>query len=297
MRTTGKFIENSQIAGWVFISPWLCGFIGFIVLPMFASLYLSFTKYDLLSAPQWIGLSNYLRMFTDDPLFLKSLGVTVYYVFLAVPLRLLFALLIAMLLCRKHRFINVYRTIYYIPSLLGGSVAISVTWRMLFGTSSPLHIILRLFGLPRMSFVGMPHTAMLTIILLAVWQFGSSMLIFMAGLKNIPDSYYEAAAVDGAGSWTRFFHITLPMLSPVILFNLIMQTINGFIIFTQVYVVTQGGPMNSTLVYALYMYKRAFSYFDMGFACSMAWFLLGAIALLTGMIFKTSKYWVYYEAK
>ncbi len=291
-----KFIENNNIAGVIFLSPWLTGFLIFTLVPLISSFYFSFTKYDLFSEPKWIDIQNFIRMFKDE-LFIKSFLNTFYLVFVSVPLRIIFALYVAMILLKKYRFINFYRLIYYLPTLLGGSVAISVVWKMIFGDRGPFSLLLFLsFGIKDVSLVGHPNSAMWTIIALMIWQFGSSMIIFMAGIKNIPTTYYEAAVVDGANGLSRFIRITIPLLSPVILFNLIMQTINSFIIFTQVYIITLGGPGNSTLVYSLYMFNRAFRYFDMGYASAMAWVLLIIIAIFTFLFFKTSKYWVYYES-
>ncbi len=290
-----RLIHNNQVAGLIFISPWLVGFFGFVIIPMFISLYLSFTQYNLISPPEWVGMKNIIRMFTQDELFITSLGVTFKYVFFSVPARLIFALAVALILSQKRKLITAYRVIYYIPSILGGSVAVSIVWRMLFGSRGPISAVIEMVTGSSYSIVGNPDTALIAIILLSAWQFGSSMLIFLAGIKNIPSNYYEAAVVDGAGSIRKFFHITLPLLSPVILFNLIMQTIGGFKMFTQAYIITEGGPMNSTLVYALYLFKRAFTFNEMGYASAMAWFLLIIIAIITAIFFKTSDRWVFYE--
>lgn len=290
-----KLIHSNQVSGLIFISPWLIGFFGFIIVPMMISLYMSFTDYNLITSPEWIGTKNLVRMITQDELFKKSLGVTFKYVFLSVPARLAFALAVALILSQRRVGITFYRIIYYLPSILGGSVAIAIVWRMLFGSRGPISAMMKLLGGSAYSMIGDPNAAMWTLIILSVWQFGSSMLIFLAGIKNIPAHYYEAAVVDGAGSVRKFFHITLPLLSPVILFNLIMQTIAGFKMFTQAYVVTEGGPTNNTLVYALYLFKRAFTYNEMGYASAMAWFLLVIIALITTVFFITSRKWVFYE--
>ncbi|MGL1891262.1 MAG: sugar ABC transporter permease [Spirochaetaceae bacterium] len=290
-----QFIHNKQVAGLIFIGPWLLGFFGFIIIPIFISLYLSFTSYNLISPPQWIGLKNFIRMFTKDNTFLTSLIVTLKFVLFSVPFRLIFALAIAMILSQKRKLVTLYRIIYYIPSILGGSVAVSIVWRMIFGSRGPLSALIKIVTGSSYSLIGDPDGALSSIVLLSMWQFGSSMLIFLAGLKNISPTYYEAAVIDGAGSMRKFFHITLPLLSPVILFNLIMQTIGGFKMFTQAYIVTEGGPMSKTLVYALYLFKRAFTFNEMGYASAMAWFLLIIIAIITGLFFKSSKRWVFYE--
>ena len=261
------------------------------------SLFLAFTNYDLISAPVWTGLSNFRKMFLADQKFWKSLGVTFYFVLAGVPLRLAVALGVAVLLNKKAKGIGLYRAFFYLPSLLGGSVAVAIVWRQLFSTDGILNSMISSLGIPfHFPWYGDTRTAIWTIIALSMWQFGSSMLIFLAGLKNISASYYEAAVVDGAGSMQKFRRITLPLLSPVILFNLIMQLINSFKSFTECYVITNGGPLDSTLVYALYLYRRAFEYFEMGYSSAMAWVLLVIVGILTLLTFKTSGGWVYYES-
>ncbi|GIP14140.1 sugar ABC transporter permease [Paenibacillus macerans] len=258
----------------------------------------SYTDYNLLNKPSFIGLSNYTRMFFADETFWKSLRVTFTYVLFLVPLRLIFALLVAMLLNSKRKFLGVYRTLFYIPSIVGGSVAVSVVWKQLFGNDGVAMALLALIGIEqKVSFVGNPATALGTIIALGVWQFGSSMLIFLAALKQIPASLYESAMIDGANRWVRFSKITLPMLTPVVLFNLILQVINGFRAFTESFIITQGGPMDSTLFYVLNLYRRAFTYFDMGYSSAMAWVLVLIIGIMTLLIFKTQSAWVHYESK
>ncbi|NLM11327.1 MAG: sugar ABC transporter permease [Clostridiaceae bacterium] len=300
MRLSGHSKKNSKenITGYILILPWLFGFLLLYLVPMFSSVYYSFTNYNLLNEPRFIGLDNYKRMFFNDPTFWKSLGVTIYYVFALVPLRLIFALFIAMLLNTKMKFMGVYRAAYYIPSIVGGSVAVSIVWRQIFGNKGVIMSLLELIGIHQeVSFIGNPSTAIWTIILLGVWQFGSSMLIFLAALKQISESLYESAMIDGANGWQKFTRITLPMLTPIIFFNLVLQTINGFRAFTESFIVTQGGPLDSTLLYVLYLYRRAFTYFDMGYSCALAWVLVGIIALLTLLIFKSQTVWVYYESK
>ncbi|MBP1961541.1 carbohydrate ABC transporter permease [Paenibacillus aceris] len=294
-----KLRENDHIVGYVFVSPFILGFLIFTLFPMFSSLYFSFTEYDLLSAPRWVGFSNYQKMFTDDDKIIDSIRVTLTYVLTSVPMRLIIALLVAMLLNRAVKGIGLYRATYYLPSLIGGSVAVSIMWRQIFGDKGLINAFLGSIGIhTTTSWIGLPATALGTLVLLSVWQFGSSMLIFLAGLKNIPGTYYEAASVDGAGPVRKFFHITLPLLSPIILFNLILQTISGFLTFTPAYIISngEGGPLNNTLLYSLYLFHRAFVFFEMGYASAMAWFMLILIGLITLVIFKTSKYWVHYES-
>lgn len=290
---------KKHLTGYVFISPFIIGFLIFTLYPIFASLYLSFTRYDLFTSPQWVGLRNYTEMFTEDRKYWQSVKVTFYYVFASVPLRLAFALGVAMILNTATRVIGLYRTIFYLPSIIGGSVAVSIMWRNLFGDEGVINLLLQFLGLGGVRWFGEPIAALWMLIFLSVWQFGSSMLIFLAGLKNIPGTYYEAASVDGANAVQKFFKITIPMLSPVILFNTIMQTIAGFMTFVPAYIITkgEGGPLDGTLLYSLYLFRRAFVYFQMGYGSAMAWVMLLVVALLTVIVFKSSKFWVHYESK
>lgn len=298
MNAGKKLKGTDNLMGYLFISPFLIGFFALTIFPMAMSLYLSFTNYDMLGTPEWIGFGNYGRMLIDDAKFLQSVKVTFYYVFTAVPFRLVFALAIALLLANVFMFTGFYRTMLYLPSVIGGSVAVSVMWRQLFGNEGALNSMLALLNLPTVSWLGDPKYALWTLILLYGWQFGSSMLIFLAGLKNIPATYYEAAQVDGASAWQRFARITIPLLTPIILFNVVMQTIQGFMAFTPSYIIFgDGRPLNSTLLYVLYMFQRAFTFFDMGYASAMAWLLLLVIGLFTALIFKSSSYWVHYESE
>ncbi|MBN1888668.1 MAG: sugar ABC transporter permease [Thermoflexales bacterium] len=281
----------------MFIAPWLIGFFAFTLVPILASLYLAFTDYDILTAPTWAGWANFRRMFFADPRFWKAVRATFFFVTIAVPLRLLCAMAVAMLLNTWRKGVSVYRAIYYAPSVVGGSVAVAVMWRQIFGREGIVNALTALFGIQPVTWLGNPETAIWTLIILAVWQFGSPMLIFLAGLRQIPTELYEAAEIDGAGAWGKFIEITLPMLSPVILFNLVMQTISGFMVFTQAFIVTSGGPLDSTLFYALYLYTRAFSDFQMGYASAMAWLLLLVVAFFTALVFKSSSAWVFYESK
>jgi multiple sugar transport system permease protein len=289
--------RTHNLAGYAFIAPWLLGFFGFTLIPMAASLYFAFTDYDVLTPPRWVGLANFRRMFFEDPRYLQAVGVTFFYVIVAVPLRLAFALAVAMLLNTHRRGVSVYRAAYYAPSVVAGSVAVAVMWRQVFGTDGVINAVLALLGIPPLRWLGDPDVAIWTLITLAVWQFGSPMLIFLAGLRQIPAELYEAAAIDGAGAGARFFRITLPLLSPVTFFNLVMQTITGFMVFTQAFIVTGGGPMDTTLFYALYLYRRAFESFQMGYASAMAWVLLLVVAFFTAVLFKSSGRWVFYETK
>lgn len=290
--------RKANILGYALISPWLLGFVVMFFIPMCISLYYSFTDYNLLSAPSFVGFDNYVRMFTDDPDFWQSLKVTFTYVLILVPCRLAFALMVALLLNSKRRGGGLYRTLYYIPSIIGGSIAVSIVWKQMFGNDGVLMSLMELIGIEqKFSLIGNPKTALFSLILLGVWQFGSSMLIFLAALKQVPASVYESASLDGASGIRKFFKITLPMISPTIFFNLILQIINGFRAFTESYIITDGGPMDSTLFYVLNLYRRAFNYFDMGYSSAMAWILVAIIAIFAGIIFKTQNSWVYYESK
>jgi multiple sugar transport system permease protein len=291
---------SENIAGYAFISPFIIGFLAFTIIPMAISLYLSFTNYDLFSTPKWIGLDNYIEMFTGDEKFWHSLQVTFTYVLAGVPLRLAFALCVAMLLNRASKGVGIYRTLFYLPSIIGGSVAVAIMWRNIFGNDGTINALLFFMGInKKILWYQDPTSALWTLILLSIWQFGSSMLIFLAGLKNIPPTYYEAASVDGANGLQQFFKITLPQLSPIIFFNLVMQTISAFMTFTPAYIISkgEGGPLDGTLLYSLYLFQKAFNFFQMGYASAMAWVMLLIVGLLTLILFKTSSYWVHYESK
>ena len=297
-KTLGSVLNREQVAGYVFIMPFIIGFMAFTFVPVIISFFLSFTKYDILSAPKFIGLDNYVRMFTEDELFWKSFKVTAFYAIVSVPLKLTMALLVAMLFVRNTRATSFYRAVYYLPSIMGGSVAVAILWKRLFTSDGVFNSILNAIGIPcDISWLGRTDTAIWMLILLSVWQFGSSMLIFLAGLKQIPTTLYEAATVDGCSKIKRFFYITLPMLTPVIFFNLIQQSINAFMAFTQSFIITGGKPMNSTLFYTVYMYERSFKYFEMGYGSAMAWFMLIIVGVMTAVIFKTSNRWVYRESE
>lgn len=274
--------------------PFIIGFLVFLIIPMGMSLYYSFCDYDILSPPVFTGLDNYIEMFTADETFWHSVKATFLFAFISVPLRLIFALIVALILVKSTKATGFYRAAYYLPSILGGSVAVAVLWRRIFATDGVLNSILGMFGLDtQFAWLGNTKTAIWTLILLAIWQFGSSMLIFLSALKQIPQDLYEAADVDGANKFVKFFKITLPLLTPTIFFNLVMQMINGFLAFTQSLIITDGKPMDSTLFYAVYIYRQAFSFNHAGYASAMAWIMLLFIGLLTLILFKTKKYWVY----
>ncbi|TDF90615.1 sugar ABC transporter permease [Paenibacillus piri] len=264
---------------------------------MIQSIYFSFTDYSLLEPAQWIGLRNFEKIFMDDTSFTNSLKATLWFVAVSVPLKMAVALLLAVVLNMKLRAMHIYRTVIYFPSLIGASVAVAILWSNIFGTSGLLNQMLSIFHIEGKNWISLPETALGTLIVLAVWQFGSAMVIFLAGLKQIPGEYYEASAVDGAGKIRTFISITLPLLSPIILFNLVLQTISSFQMFTQAFIITKGGPVESTYMYALYLFDKAFARFQMGYASALAWILLVMIAVVTALIFATSRAWVHYESE
>lgn len=291
-----NFANNDNTVGYVFAAPFIFGFVCFSLIPILTSFYYAFTDYSMgAKTITWVGAKNFLHLFQDE-IFVKSLGITLKYVFISVPLKLAFALFVAFLLTRKSRLVTVYRSLYYVPSLVGGSVAVALVWKQLFARKGLFNSVLAEVGLDTINWFGDQKLALYPLILMSVWQFGSSMIIFAAGLKEIPTSYYEAAEIDGANGFQRFFRITLPCLSPIILYNLIMQTISAFMVFTQAFIITGGGPNNSTMMYALYVYNQAFKYNNMGYACAMSWFMLIIMSAITLVIFKSSKLWVFSES-
>lgn len=294
VRFREKFPDNK--AALVFLLPWLIGMLGLTIGPIVASLYLSFTDYNLLQPPSWSGVENFVQMFSDAR-FWNSFRVTVEYVLIGVPLQLILALALAVLLDKGMRGLPFYRSIFYLPSLLGGSVAIAILWRQVFGKDGLVNGVLAWFGIDGPGWIGHPDFALGTLIVLNVWTFGSPLVIFLAGLRQIPAMYYEAASMDGAGRIRQFRSITFPLLTPVIFFNLVLQLIFAFQSFTQAYVVSggTGGPSDSTMFFTLLLYKEAFTELDMGYASAMAWFLLVVIAAFTAFNFWLSKYWVFYD--
>ncbi|MFK3780178.1 carbohydrate ABC transporter permease [Agrobacterium sp. NPDC089420] len=288
--------KGNTLVAYAFLLPWLIGLVALTLGPMIASLYISFSKYNLIQPPRFIGFDNYLRMFSD-PRLLNSLRVTFTYVLVSVPLQLLFALMVAVALDRGMRGLALYRSIFYLPSLLGSSVAIAILWRQLFGTQGLVNQMLGMVGIQGMGWISNPDTALGTIILLNVWTFGAPMLIFLAGLRQIPSLYYEAARVDGASKRQQFFTITLPMLTPIIFFNLVLQIIGSFQSFTQAFIVSggDGGPVDSTMFYTLYLYQKGFAQLDMGYASALAWGLVFIIGAFTAINFFAARYWVFYD--
>lgn len=286
-----RSVMGENVAAYTFLIPWIIGMLVFYLFPFLYSLYMAFTNYTL-AGGEWVGMNNFINMFTQDERFLKSLQVTTKYALIGVPLKLVFALALAMLLQKGATF---YRTALYLPSLIGGSVAVAVMWRQLFGKNGMFSALLGLFGIPSKNWIGSPDSALNILIILAIWQFGSSMVIFIAALKNVPTDLYEAANIDGASKIRQFFSITLPMISPTIQFNLIMQLVGGFQAFTQGYIITKGGPMDETLFTVQYIYEQAFKGTRMGYSAAMSWILFILISIVAAIVFISSKYWVFYE--
>jgi len=293
MKAIKEFLYRDSVAGFIFALPFIIGFLAFTVVPMGMSLYFSFTDFNILRPPVWNDFANFQRLLSDERL-RESLWATFYFVIASVPLRLVVALLIAMLLFKSTKMMGIYRAMYYLPSLLGGSVAVAILWRRMFFATGTFNTILDLVGLNRnFNWLGDTRTAIWVLIFLAMWQFGSAMLIFLASLKQIPESYYEAARIDGANKVGIFFRITFPLITPTIFFNLVMQTIAGFLTFNSAFLITQGGPLNSTNFFALYMYNHAFSWGNAGYAAALAWVMLIILGAVTAILFATKRFWVY----
>jgi oligogalacturonide transport system permease protein len=284
-----------QYIGLLYIAPWLIGFVVFQLYPLIASFYYSLTDYNLITEAKFVGLKNYIRMFTSDEIFIHSLKITFKYVLISLPLKLITALMVALILNTKIRGVNIYRTVYYLPSIFGGSVAISVIWRFLFMREGLVNLLMSYLGIPAVDWLGNPNISLVTISFINVWMFGSSMVLFLAGLKQIPNELYEAARVDGCSKIRMFFKITLPMLTPIILFNVIMQSIGMFQEFTAPFVITKGGPLKSTYVFGLLLYENAFAFYKMGYASALSWVLFIILTCITFALFKSSSYWVHYS--
>ncbi len=284
-------------AGYLFLLPWLLGFLVLTLGPALASLWLSFTDYDLVSDPRWIGTRNYVHLAVGDERFWAAVKVTVLYVAMAVPFKLAFALAVAVALNRGIRGLPLYRAMFYLPSLLGASVAVAILWRKLFAADGMVNQVLLLVGIHGPSWISDPDYALYTLVALSVWQFGSPMIVFLAGLRQIPRDVYEAASIDGASRVQQFFKVTLPLLTPVVFFNAVIQTIDAFKAFTPAFIISDGsgGPVNATLFYTLYLFQEAFSRFHMGYAAALAWVLVLIIAAFTAFGFLTARYWVHYD--
>ncbi len=285
---------RQDLVGYAFISPWLVGFLVFTALPFVASIYLSFTRYNVVTPPFWVGMANYKTLLTDDPLFFKALGVTFKYALVAVPVGIAAGVGLSLLLNVEVKGMSVYRTIFYLPSIVP-AVAASVVFVWILNPQIGLvNGILKAVGITGPSWLADAKWAFWSLVFMGLWGVGGSMVIYLAGLKDIPFHLYEAAVIDGANAFQRMRRITLPMLTPVIFFNLVMGVIGAFQYFTQAYIMTAGGPEDSTLFYSLYLFNRAWRYLDMGYASAMAWVLFLVIMVFTAIIFRSQRRWVHY---
>ena len=281
--------------GFFLILPWLIGFCIFKLYPFISSLCYSFTDYDLIKGAQhFVGLQNYIDAFTKSKN-LKALQVTFAYAFMTVPLKLIFALFIAYILNFKIRGVGLFRTAYYVPSILGGSVAIAVLWKALFKSDGVVNTILAALGFESINFLADKSWALFIICLLRVWQFGSAMVLFLAALKGVPEDLYEAASIDGASKGRQFISITIPLISPVIFYNLVTQLVQAFQEFNGPYIITQGGPRNATTLISLIVYNSAFKDYKVGLSSAMAWVMFVITTVLTLIAFTSQKKWVYYS--
>lgn len=290
----GRKIKKYE--GLLYIAPWLAGFLGLQLYPLVISFYYSFTDFSMVKKPNFVGIDNYINIFTNDPYYYQSLKATFLYVLYSLPGKLIFALFIAMLLNKKIRGIGFFRTVYYLPSIFGGSVAVFILWRFIFMKDGLLNNVLSVFNFKAFDWIGNPSTSLPVLSLLQIWQFGSSMVLFLAGLKQIPEQLYEAARIDGASPVKQFFKITLPMLSPIIQFNLVMQMVQLFQDFSSAFIITpNGGPLKDTYLYGMMLYQNAFQFFKMGYASAQSWILFVIIITFTILIFKASNKLVHYE--
>ncbi len=284
--------------GWLLVLPWLFGFLIFTLGPMIASAYLSFTQWDIITKPVWTGLRNYSFVFRGDPIVLHSFRITTIYALVSVPLRLVLGLSIALLMNQKVPGVSLFRTIYYLPAVLAG-VAVAMLWRWVFNSEYGLvnSLLWALFHVKGPAWLVDVHWALPAVIIMSLWDVGAPMLIYLAGLQGIPTDLYEAAKVDGANRWHQFWAVTIPMLTPVLFFNLVMGVIDALQTFTGPFIITEGGPNNATMFAILYMYLNAFRWFKMGFASAIAWVLFVYILLLTLLVFRSSVGWVHYEGQ
>lgn len=289
-----RYYRKRDYQAYLYIAPWLIGLLVLQLFPFMKSLYLSFTEYTIGGTARWIGLDNYIKLFTKDREFWNSLRVTLVYTFVTVPLKVFLALMIAVFLNRDIKGINLIRTLYYIPSLFGGSVAISILWKLMFLEKGVLNSWLQAIGLPTVSWLGSTSTALFVICFLEIWMFGSSMVMFLAALKQVPRSLCEAAELDGAGKVQIFCHVTLPQITPILFFTLVNQLVQAVQNYTSAAVVTNGGPLKSTFVLGMKLYQEGFSYFNMGYASALAWVVFTIIVVLTLALFKSSSAWVFY---
>ena len=289
--------RREGIWAYVLISPWIVGFIVFTAGPMIASAVLSLTEYEVINPARFIGLENWRYMFIEDPLFWHSLKVTLIYAFAAIPMGLVLGLALALLLNTKVPGLMIWRTVYYMPSVVSG-VAVSVLWSYIFNPRFGIfNWVLSWFGIKGPGWLGSADWALPALIIMSLWGVGGGMIIYLAGLQGIPTSLYEAATIDGANKWNQFWRITLPLITPVILYNLVTGIIGTFQFFVQAFVMTNGGPADATLVYNLYLYRNTFRWNRFGFGSAMAWFLMFVVLGMTMLVFRSSALWVYYEGE
>lgn len=291
--TRREWREN--IEGYIAISPWIIGYVVFVAGPLLASLYLSLTEWSILRPPEWIGFENYAELLTEDPLFWQSLKVIGLYTLFQVPLSIIVGLSMAILLNQNILGLSVWRTIYYFPSVVTG-VAVAMLWIwVLHPEFGILNIGLSFLGIEGPNWLFSQTWALPSLVLISLWNVGSGLIIYLSGLQGVPTTLYDAASIDGAGSWARLRHVTLPMITPIIFYQVVVGMIGALQVFTEPFVMTEGGPANATLFYVLYLYRNAFEYFKMGKASAMAWILALIIIALTVILFKSSNRWVYYE--
>lgn len=292
LTTSGR--EN--IEGWLFASPWIIGFLVFTAGPMLAAVFLGFAEYDLIVPPKWVGTANYARLLRD-PLLLTSLKVTSIYAFVRVPLLLVSSMVVATLLNAKIRGLRIYRTLFYLPSILPAA-AVSMLWLLVFAYDYGfINTVLRLLGFSGPNWLGDSSLALPSLIIMSLWGFGANMIIYLAGLQAIPTEYYEAADVDGANSLQRWWRITLPLMTPILFYNLVMSLIGSLQVFAEGRIITNGGPENATLFFVLYLYRNAFEYHRLGYAAALSWVLFVYVLVLTLVVFRSSSAWVYYASE
>lgn len=296
-RNASPNVKREAVEGYISLSPWLIGFLLLTIIPIAVSIYTSMTQWTGIEPPEWIGLGNYTRMFTNDPLFWQALRVTLGFVALSLPLKLVLGLALALLLNLKIPGMNFFRTVFYIPAVISG-VAVSLMWMWLLQPDTGVvNTMLHFAGIQGPQWFWHPDSALASVALMSIWKVGGSAIIYLAGLQNIPAQLYEAAEIDGASHWARFWRITLPLLTPTLFFQLIIEMIDSFKVFTEAFVITNGGPLKATYFYLLYFYDEAFRNFNLGYASALAVVLTLIILLTTVFVNYTSKRWVYYESE
>lgn len=293
-KKTVSINSKRENEAYLYLLPWIIGFIVFQAYPLIASLVYSFSDYNVLGKMNFVGFDNYITLFTKDKEFKKSLFVTIQYALYTVPFKIIMSLLIALLLSKSRKGIGILRTVYYLPSLFGGSIAVAILWKLMFMDNGFINSILSSLGISGISWLGNPKLALPTLSLLEAWQFGSSMVMYLAALKAVPAALYEAASIDGSSKIRAFFSVTFPQISPIIFFSIIMQSINALQNFTSAFTITSGGPMKSTYMLGLKLYNDGFTYFKMGYAAATSWVIFFLIVGTTLLMFASSKLWVFY---